>query len=310
MAKAKTRRGRDFGFNHLAGFLMSLPAMLLLGLFVFIPFIAAIWFSLHNINMNFPDRAPVWMGFEQYRRILLDPETRGIFYRSLLNNFEFALMVVPLQTIFAVLLALMLNVKLKGIAFFRTFYFMPVVFPMSLVTVMWSIMFSRDDLGLLNGILKFITFGRVGPLDWLGDVHLALPSIALMSMWAGVGFQMVIILAGLQEIPRELYEAAEIDRAGKLAQFWHVTVPGLKNTLNFVVIITTIFSLRLFDQVYILTGGGPQDSTSTVMYQAVTSAYKEGNVGKGAAYTIVFVLIIIVITVVQRRVLRENKEIA
>ena len=121
---------------------------------------------------------------------------------------------------------------------------------------------------------------------------------------------MVIILAGLQGIPTSLYEAASIDKANKWQQFLNVTVPSLRNTLIFVIMITTIFSLRLFDQVYIMTQGGPDNATSTVMYQAVTTAFIENNVGKGSAMTVVFVVIVIMVTLIQRRVLRQESEIS
>jgi len=303
----KTKRSK-FGQDNLAGILMSLPGLILLTLFVLVPFITAIVLSFFNVNFN-NVAGPKFWGFEQYRRILFDPVTSPIFYKALLNNMTFALIVVPVQTGLAVLLAVMLNVKLKGIAFFRTFFFMPVVFPMSLVAIIWALMFSRDSLGMLNGLLNLFSFGFIQPIDWLGDPNIALLSIALLSVWAGVGFQMVIVLAGLQEIPVELYEAASLDRANGWQRFWNVTIPGLRNTLIFVVIITTIFSLRLFDQVFILTQGGPIDATQTVMFQAVTSAFVEGNVGRASAITVIFVLIIICITLVQRLVLRQNREV-
>ena len=287
---------------------MSLPGVILLTLFVIIPFVTAIVLSFFNVNFNMVQGPKFW-GFEQYRRILFDEVSSPIFYKALMNNFTFALIVVPAQTGLAVLLAVMLNAKLKGIAFFRTFFFMPVVFPMSLVSIIWALMFSRDSLGMLNGLLNLVSFGFIQPIDWLGDPNIALLSIALLSIWAGVGFQMVIVLAGLQEIPVELYEAASLDRANWWQRFWNVTIPGLRNTLIFVTIITTIFSLRLFDQVFILTKGGPIDATQTVMYQAVTSAFIEGNVGRGSAITVIFVLIIIFITLIQRLVLRQNREV-
>ena len=307
-AKTKPAKKKIFQSEQLAGVLFSAPALVLLALFVVVPFILAFVLSFQNIRLD-SGRPGTWMGFEQYRRILFDPEQSPIFYRSLLNNFTFAAIVVPVQTGLAVLLAVMLNAKIKGIAFFRAFYFMPVVFPMSLVTVIWSLMYSRDSLGLINAFLSWISFGLIGPTDWLGNPAIALISIAILSIWAGVGFQMVIILAGLKEIPLELYEAATIDKASKLQQFWHITVPGLRNTLSFVIIITTIFSLRLFDQVYILTGGGPLDSTSTVMFQAVSSAFKQDNIGRGAAETVIFVLIIVAVTIVQRIFIRQEREV-
>ena len=287
---------------------MSLPGLILLVLFVVVPFFTAIVLSFYNVDFSMVDGPKFW-GFEQYRRILVDPVTSPIFYKALMNNFTFALIVVPVQTGLAVLLAVMLNVKLRGIAFFRSFFFLPVVFPMSLVAIIWALMFSRDSLGMLNGLLNTLSFGFIQPIDWLGDPKIALLSIALLSVWAGVGFQMVIVLAGLQEIPVELYEAASLDRANWWQRFWNVTIPGLRNTLIFVIIITTIFSLRLFDQIFILTKGGPIDATQTVMYQAVTSAFVEGNVGRASAITVVFVVIIIIITLIQRLVLRQNREV-
>ncbi|MBK9739340.1 MAG: sugar ABC transporter permease [Actinobacteria bacterium] len=287
---------------------MSLPALLLLALFVLVPFVMAFVLSMQNVRLD-GARPNVWMGLEQYRRILLDPDTSSVFYRSLLNNFIFALIVVPIQTALAVGLAVMVNQKLKGIAIFRTIFFLPVVFPMALVATIWSLIFARDSLGMLNGFLAAVTFGMIGPQDWLGDPKLALLSIAIMSIWAGVGFQMIIVLAGLQGIPQELYEAATLDRANPWQQFWNVTILGLRNTLVFVIIVTTIFSFRLFDQVYIMTRGGPGDSTSTVMYQAVTSAFVENNVGRGAAMTVVFVFVIIAITLLQQRIFRQNREV-
>ena len=303
----KTKRIK-FGQDNLAGILMSLPGLILLVLFVVVPFFTAIVLSFYNVDFSMVDGPKFW-GFEQYRRILVDPVTSPIFYKALMNNFTFALIVVPVQTGLAVLLAVMLNVKLRGIAFFRSFFFLPVVFPMSLVAIIWALMFSRDSLGMLNGLLNMLSFGFIQPIDWLGDPKIALLSIALLSVWAGVGFQMVIVLAGLQEIPLELYEAASLDRANWWQRFWNVTIPGLRNTLIFVIIITTIFSLRLFDQIFILTKGGPIDATQTVMYQAVTSAFVEGNVGRASAITVVFVVIIIIITLIQRLVLRKNREV-
>jgi len=289
--------------------LMTAPAVLGLILFVLVPFCVAIWLSLHSLRLN-SGHAARWMGLEQYRRILFDSQFRGDFYRALVNNFTFAVIVVPLQTGLALGLALLLNRPLKGMSVFRTFFFMPVVFPMALVSVIWKLIYSRDDIGLLNAFVHAVTFGTVGPVDWLGSSRTALLSIIIMSVWQGVGFQMIIILAGLQGIPTSLYEAAAIDKASAWKQFLHITVPSLRNTLIFVSLVTTIFSFRLFDQVYIMTQGGPDNATTTVMYQAVTSAFDADNVGRGAAMTVVFFLIVLVITVVQRALLKEEREVA
>jgi multiple sugar transport system permease protein len=301
--EVKTRR------DTRSALLMTSPAIVGLILFVLVPFIVAIWLSLHNLKLNSGHPAH-WMGLEQYRRILFDSQFRGDFYRALGNNFLFALIVVPLQTTLALGLALLLNRPLRGMSVFRTFFFMPVVFPMALVAVVWKLIYSRDDIGLLNSFVHVATFGQVGAIDWLGDSKTALLSIIIMSIWQGVGFQMIILLAGLQGIPASLYEAAAIDKAKAWAQFVHVTLPSLRNTLIFVSLVTTIFSFRLFDQVYIMTQGGPDNATTTVMYQAVTTAFDADNVGRGAAMTVVFFVIVLVITLIQRIVLREEREVA
>lgn len=285
--------------------LMMAPALIGLIAFVVVPFVTAGWLSLHNVRLN-SGRPAIWFGLEQYSRVLSDAE----FYRGLANNFIFAAIVVPLQTALALGMAVMCNRKLRGMAFFRTCFFMPVVFPMALVAVIWKLIYARGDLGMLNAVLHAVSFGQLGPVDWLGSGATAMLSIVILSIWQGVGFQMIILLAGLQAIPGELYEAATIDRANKWQQFRNVTLPGVRNTLIFVVMVTTIFSFRLFDQVYILTQGGPNEATTTVMYQAVTSAFTENNVGRGAAITVIFFVIVLLVTLVQRRVLKEEREIA
>jgi multiple sugar transport system permease protein len=285
------------------------PAVVGLILFVLVPFGLAIWLSLHNVHLNTGQPAK-WLGLEQYRRILADPDFRGEFYRALVNNGVFALVVVPVQTGLALALALLLNRPLRGMSVFRTFFFMPVVFPLALVAVVWRLIYDRTELGMLNAVVDAISFGQLGPYDWLGNPSIALPSIIVLSIWQGVGFQMIIILAGLQGIPTSLYEAAATDKAGRWQQFLHVTLPGLRNTLIFVVTVTTILAFRLFDQIYILTKGGPNDATTTVMYQAVTTAFDENNVGRGAAITVVFFVIVLAITLVQRLLLREEREVA
>ena len=158
----------------------------------------------------------------------------------------------------------------------------------------------------LNAVLHAVTFGHFHPQFWLANPHLALPSIIMLSIWQGTGFQMVIFLAGLQGIPSSHYEAALVDGAKKWHLFRDVTLPGLRNTTIFVVIVTTIFSLRVFDQIYLLTQGGPNNSTSSVMYLAVSQAYVQNNVGQGAAISVVLCFVILVLSLIQRQVLKER----
>ena len=171
------------------------------------------------------------------------------------------------------------------------------------------LIFAPGPNGMMNGFLEFVTFGAWTPHDFLHDPRLALPAIMLTSIWQGTGFQMVILLAGLQSIDRQLYEAAAIDGAGRRQQFWHITLPQLRNTLIFVLLVTTILAFRLFDQVQIMTQGGPRDATTTVMFEAVQSSFARQQVARGAAMTVVLFSVVLLISWLQRRVAREEREL-
>ena len=283
---------------------MAAPALAGLFLFVAAPFALAVALSFTNLRLGSPLPTKL-VGFEQYRRIFSDP----VFLRSLLNNGLFALVVVPVQTVLALGLAMLLNRPLKGMALFRTLFFMPVVYPMSLVAVVWILIYSPGANGMMNAFLESVTFGFWEPKDFLHDPVLALPSIMLLSIWQGVGFQMVIILAGLQSIAPVLYEAAAIDGSNKWNQFLYVTLPQLRNTLIFVILVTSILAFRLFDQVQIMTQGGPNRATTTVMYESVKAAFEQQKMAKGAAMTVVFFLIVLAITMVQRFLVKEERAI-
>jgi multiple sugar transport system permease protein len=284
--------------------LMAAPALLGLLLFVALPFLLAAILSFTNLRLGSP--LPLqFLGLEQYRRVWLDPN----FRQALLNNGLFALVMVPVQTALALGLALLLNRSIPGIALFRTIFFMPVVFPMALVAVIWTIIYAPSAIGMMNALLSSVTFGLWQPRDFLNDPALALPAIMLLSLWQGAGFQMVIILAGLQSIPIALYEAAAIDGSNKWNQFRYITVPQLRNTLIFVMLVTSILSFRLFDQVQIMTQGGPNGATTTVMYEAVKASFEQQKMAKGAAMTVIFFAIVLVITSLQRILVPEESSI-
>ncbi|WP_432075390.1 carbohydrate ABC transporter permease [Streptomyces wuyuanensis] len=308
-ASAEPVRSRRPDRDRVHGLMMSAPALGGLIAFVGVPFVYAVVLSFHNVRLGSP-RPPRFFGIEHYQRIFTDPDISGPFLRALLNNLTFAVAVVPLQTGLALGLAILLNRKLKAIGVFRSLFFLPVVFPMALVAVIWRLILSRSGDGLLNSALNAVSLGNWGAFDWLGDGLTAMASIIVLSVWQGVGFQMVILLAGLQQIPGELYEAAQLDRASRWQQFRHVTVPGIRGTLVFVAMLTSVLSFRVFDQVYVLVRGGGlnEDATRTVMYQAVTTAFDQNNIGQASAITVVFFLIVVALTLIQRRVVRPGNE--
>jgi len=279
----------------------SLPALIGLLCFVLIPFFMALLLSFTNLRLGSP--LPLeFIGAEQYRRIFSDTA----FLHALRNNTVFALLVVPLQTGLALLMALCIHQPLRGMVFFRTLFFMPVVFPLSLVAVVWILIFAPGPQGIVNSLLGWLSFGAWSPRDFLHDPSLALPAIAFTSIWQGVGFQMVILLAALQSIPAELYEASEVDGADRLRQFFHITLPLLRNSLIFVILVTTILAFRLFDQVQIMTQGGPNHATTTVMYESVNTAFGSQQVARGAAMTVVFFSIVLSLTLLQRYVVQQK----
>lgn len=284
-----------------AAYFFVAPALVGLILFIAVPFVLAVLLSVTNLHLGSP--LPLeFVGLDQYRAAFADPE----FQHALSNNFLFVVFVVPVQTALALFLALLVNSKIRGSVLYRIIFFMPVVFPMSLLAVVWILIYAPGPQGIMNSFLQFVSLGLWQPRDFLHDPQFALPAIMLMSIWQGTGFQMVIILAGLQSIPGQLYEAAALDRAGNWSQFWHVTLPQLRATLIFVVLLTTILAFRLFDQVQIMTHGGPNNATTTVMFEAVRTVFERQQVARGAAITVIFFVIVLVITLLQRRTMRNS----
>lgn len=286
-----------------SAWLLAAPAVLLLATFIIAPFVMSIGFSFTNQRLISP--LPTrFTGLQNFQRLLADP----IFWRSLGNNFYFTVVVVPVQTSLALLLAILVDRAGKSSNFFRMLYFMPVVVPMVVVSVIWYFMYN-PSIGLINRFLETVSFGVISDVRWLESRILALPAIMILSIWQGVGFQMVIYLAGLQGIPHELYEAARVDGASPLRQFWSVTVPQLRNTTIFIVVSTTILAFQLFVQIDIMTKGGPNNATITTVYYMYREGFRNLRIGYASATSVVFVLIVVSITILQRRYLQSEREV-
>ena len=256
----------------------SAPALILLLAFIVLPFVMAFVLSFTNQRLISP--LPTrFVGVDNY----VDTLTSATFWKAFFNNVWFVVIVVPVQTAFALWLAILVNRKIPGRVFFRTVFFLPVV------TVM---------------------FGAFSP-DWLNSTTWALPAMMIVGIWQGVGFQMVILLAALQDVPEVLYEAASIDGASRWQQFTNVTLPGIRNGLIFVITVTTILAFRLFDQVFIMprVPGGPLDSTRTMMLELVETGFGAQAIGRGAAIAVIFFVIVLVLTLIQRRFIREEGEV-
>lgn len=279
---------------------MAAPAAVLLVLFLIIPVLLAFALSFTNARLISPN-PPRFVGLDNFLRAFTqDP----VFLRSALNTFLFAIVVVPVQAGLGLLLAVLVNQRIRGVTLFRIIYFVPVVTSIVVVSILWKFMYLPN--GLINSFIDTITFGAWQGADWLNDPSTALPAIIVLSIWQAVGFHMLIWLSGLQTIPEELYEAARMDGAGAWQQFRSVTWPGLRSTMIFVLVTITIAALGLFVQIDVMTQGGPQDSTTTIVYHAVRKGYREQETGYGAAISLIFFVLVLVIALVQRFLTREK----
>ena len=257
---------------------------------------------------------PAYEGFQEWFTVTILGNRLTIiakdptFMQSLVNTSVFALIIVPFQGGLALLLALLVNQKLRVINLFRTIYFSPVVTSMAVLSVVWTFLYNPDQ-GLINRFLDVVTLGQIKNIPWLVGSNTALLAIIILSAWQGAGFQMVIFLAGLQGIAEEFYEAAQIDGANDWQQFRFITLPQLRNTIIFVIVGTTILAFRLFTQVDVMTKGGPNNATISVVYDAIDQGFTQQKLGYASAITVVFFVIVLVIAGLQRFVLRSEKEI-
>ena len=285
--------------ESLGGMLMVTPAVVLLLVFFFIPVVLCFILAFTNARLISPEPTH-FTGLDNFTRLFQDP----LFWRSLRNTIYFAVVVVPLQSAFALLLALLINVRIRGTNFFRTMYFIPVVTSIVVVSILWRFMYQPN--GLVNSLLQAVSFNVIQGTDWLNSTRSAMPAIMFMSIWQAVGFHMVIWLAGLQAISADLYEAAALDGAGSWEKFRFVTWPGLRDTRTFILVTITIAALSLFAQINVMTDGGPLSSTSTVVFEAVRVGYRQQETAYASAISLAFFVLVLTVSLVQRYLTRDK----
>jgi multiple sugar transport system permease protein len=290
---APVARGRRIA----PGWWFVAPALLLIIVFFLGPVIAAIGLSFTDFDLYAlaDPRAARWVGVQNYVRVLHEP----LFWQALRNTLYFAIVGGPLTVAASLGAALLVNaraVRWKGTA--RAVFFAPFVTTLVAVAIVWRYLY-HPRYGLLNWML-----GHVGihPIDWLGDPHWAMPAIILMATWKNFGYNMLICIAGLQNIPRELYEAAALDGASPWQRFRHVTIPMLAPTLFFVVIVTMIGYLQLFTEPYVMTAGGPLRATTSLVLYMYEEGFRWWRLGVAAAIAFLLFLLIVVFTIIQRRI--------
>ncbi|WP_396136567.1 carbohydrate ABC transporter permease [Chamaesiphon sp. VAR_48_metabat_403] len=270
------RFGKLIDREDIAAGIFLLPALIILGLFLVFPIIYLGYLSF--TGGSFTRSGVHWVGLKNYVRLLVSPD----FWQVIFNTIYFTVGTVVPSTIIPLGLAVLLNRKLPFTGIFRTIYFIPSIVSLVAAGLGFRWLFQTD--GAIDSLLG--NFG-VAKIAWLSDSVWAMPVVILVSVWKQIGFNLVVFLAGLQAIPTNRYEAAELDGANSWQQFWYITLPGLRSTLIFTAITTTIFTLKSFEQVYIITGGGPLNSTNLLVYYIYDRAFARFDFGYAAAAAMV-----------------------
>jgi multiple sugar transport system permease protein len=293
-----TARVKPVGIRRdgLTAFLFLSPTLILFGTFIVFPVIFSFYLSFHKWNMFSTEQT--FIGFANYTQLLRSPD----FWQVFRNTVVYTLGTVPVNMVLALAVAYLLNKKLVGKKFLRTAFFTPVIISWIAAAVIWRWLFE-PNYGLINYVLGF--FG-VSPINWLNDPTMAMIALIIVGVWKTFGFNMILFSAGLQSIPEHYYEAAEIDGAGKLSQFWNITLPLLSPTTFFIVIMSVIGSFQVFDAVYVLTSGGPLGSTKVMIFYIYENAFKFFNMGYASALAYVLFAVIFMLTLLQFKILSKR----
>jgi multiple sugar transport system permease protein len=288
------RRGSE-GLTALA---FLAPALLCLGAFRVYPALHAVWDSFHSSGLLTNGRKE-WVGFDNYSFLFHSPRFGSVITATI----KLVGITVVFQTVLALLLALLLSGRVWGAWAWRTVIVLPIAVPIAVSSVVWGVAFRPD--GPINGVLGWLGIAQQPFLGSSGQAPLAI--VAILS-WVGVGYWMIFLVAGLQDIPRELNEAAAVDGAGKLNTFWHVTLPQLRRPLAFVLVANTVANVLVFAPTQILTKGGPEDSTRVVMYDIYTRAFTDGDTATASAEIVLMLIVLLTLVAVQLRLLQGRKE--
>lgn len=272
-------------------FVFLVVPLVLLSVFVFFPIVFAFIVSFYDWNLLLPDKP--FIGLANYIEVLKDP----VFMKAVKNTVVYTLGVVPTQTLLALFLAFMMNRKFKGRTFFRVAFYLPAITSSVVTSIIFVWIYSKP--GLLNYLLSEI--GIQSNIDWLTNPNTVLFSIMALNIWTTSGYFMISFLAGLQNIPVSLYEAAEIDGASTWTQFWKITFPMVRPVTYFVVVMSLIGCFQVFDQVFVMSSGGPDNASTTMSYYAYKNSFKYFRFGFGAAAAVILAIIIFATTWLQKR---------
>ena len=277
---------------HLTPYLFLLPALVVLGITVFYPALQAFYLSFTRYDLI---GEPQWIGWENFQRLGKDQ----VFWQTLRNTILYLIFVVPVLAIAPLALAILVNQKLRGIRWFRVAYYTPVIISMVVAGIAWKWLYS--DNGLLNQSLRSLGFTGI---PWLTDPKFALFSVMVVTVWKGLGYYMVIYLAGLQSIPAELYEAAAIDGSDGVRRHWDVTVPLMQPYLILVAVISAISATKVFEEIFIMTQGGPLNSSKTIVFYVYEQAFTKLEISYACTVGLVMFLIVLALSIVRLAVQR------
>lgn len=278
-----------------AAYIFTIPAIALLVAFLVVPMIYTVYYSVFKYQVMRPNDI-TFIGLNNYTKLFKDAE----FWKALRNTFYFTIIVVPVQCVLALALALLVSKRFKGVSVFRTMYFSPQLTSMVVISVLWTVLYnSNPNTGLINSMLVGL---GLQPINFLTNAKTAMNAIIFMSAWQGAGYQMMIFLAGLQGIPKEQYEASSVDGANKWQQFWNITIPNLKGTIKYVIMITMIQAMKLFTQPYVMTQGGPKNATKTMVYYIYTQGFQKGNFGYACSVAAVFFVIVVAMSLILQKI--------
>ncbi|HEX9614463.1 MAG TPA: sugar ABC transporter permease [Bacteroidota bacterium] len=286
-------------FRGKTPFLFVFPYLVFFLLFVAYPLVFSLVLVFHRWNIVTPME---WIGLKNFARLIDDP----LFAKAIINTLLFLTIHIPLQIVIALAFALLLSNRIRARGLFRAVFFLPVVVSGVVVTILWQQLYAYDN-GILNAIL--LSFG-LPRIPWIIDPAVAMPSLALMATWKNVGIYIVLFMVGLQNIPRELYESAGLDGANTTRKFLHITLPMLNSSMILVVVLSTIGGFSLFIEPYVMTGGGPMQSTLSAMLYIYNQGFYFGHMGYAATLGFVFALIILAVVLLQRKFLERDASVA
>ncbi len=277
--------------NTKIGLFFVLPALIGTFIFIIIPIFCSFGLSFTEWDLLNEIK---FVGLDNYKSIFTEP----VFFKILINTLVYAISATVFAVIIPLVIASILNTKLRGAEWFKTIYFIPFITPAVVIAIVWSWIFD-PNIGAINSLLRI-------HLNWLFDTHLAMPVLIFISVWKLIGYNIVLFLTGFSTINQNIYEAAKIDGAGANQTFWNITLPLLKPTTYFVTLVTAISSFQVFDLIYVMTEGGPQDSTNVIVYSIYKYAFEYFDIGKSCALAYILFFIILILTILQNISKKHN----